>query len=472
MRDKIKVASCSIYDLFNGMAENAVVKGKLTVPDYQRAYVWGEEQLKKLIFDLEAHYSVQEGIEVTLPMYYLGSIILHEEEVEGQKTKLNIIDGQQRITTLAIIQQLLEPEQTLDIAFANPTTVQNIKTNYDYLKAQKERLKAVGDLTKINVTVVITTSEDDAYTFFETQNTGGIPLGGVDLIKAYHLRAFEHEKDRSEYALLWEQQKEVKKNVRHLLKARRWNVLSFLEVPKRKDLMGQRKAIQQEYSESTVEEAVAYQTIRFLLGNNATTMVLPQYQFSIRQPLAKGKYFIEYLAMFCNIYERLFINSNDSSIDAEFYKFRDEIIRYYDGTFYLIGLYEIALLCYVQKFGYQNLLEAAYWLFRYCYAPRVINNKTVRESSISAFICKTWLFDVILNAYEHRLLMQELEAYDYDISNDNCQNRSIKVRFVQQVGKYFDFNAWTGEEGNRSITSYDNKLKKSITQKLSNDSSI
>ena len=44
---------------------------------------------------------------------------------------------------------------------------------------------------QIEFTLVITQSEDDAYQFFETQNTGGVRLSGPDIIKAHHLRAID-----------------------------------------------------------------------------------------------------------------------------------------------------------------------------------------------------------------------------------------------------------------------------------------
>lgn len=71
------------------------------VPVYQRPYSWDREQVEVLLDDIiEAYKSVdkEEG-------YYVGNIIIYDkrDKVNGQITRYDIIDGQQRITTFALI---------------------------------------------------------------------------------------------------------------------------------------------------------------------------------------------------------------------------------------------------------------------------------------------------------------------------------------------------------------------------------
>lgn len=56
----------------------------------------------------------------------------------------------------------------------------------------------------INFTLVVTDSEDKAYRFFETQNTGGVRLTGSDIIKTHYLRSIERHQ-QNDYARRWKQ---------------------------------------------------------------------------------------------------------------------------------------------------------------------------------------------------------------------------------------------------------------------------
>jgi len=83
----------SIYDIFSG--ENQYI-----IPPYQRAYSWTNIQCKALFEDIKkAFYNEeQEG-------YFLGNIVLAKSR--ENKNKLEVIDGQQRLTTLILLIKVL-----------------------------------------------------------------------------------------------------------------------------------------------------------------------------------------------------------------------------------------------------------------------------------------------------------------------------------------------------------------------------
>ncbi|MBE2281200.1 MAG: DUF262 domain-containing protein, partial [Ignavibacteriaceae bacterium] len=88
MEDIFKPTSLTIKQLF-GNAD-----ALYQIPRYQRPYSWGDEQLEKLWDDLiEAKESD--------PNYFLGSIITAKPEENNNY--LDIVDGQQRLTTLLIM---------------------------------------------------------------------------------------------------------------------------------------------------------------------------------------------------------------------------------------------------------------------------------------------------------------------------------------------------------------------------------
>jgi hypothetical protein len=69
------------------------------IPLYQRPYAWTLEQAGELLSDLLAFMG--EGVEPIddLNPYFLGSIVL----IKGDKPEADVVDGQQRLTTLTIL---------------------------------------------------------------------------------------------------------------------------------------------------------------------------------------------------------------------------------------------------------------------------------------------------------------------------------------------------------------------------------
>ncbi len=64
------------------------------VPDYQREYVWEVEQIEQFLGDINAELAGNDP--VTAPEYFIGSIVV----CPGSDGVLDLIDGQQRMTTL------------------------------------------------------------------------------------------------------------------------------------------------------------------------------------------------------------------------------------------------------------------------------------------------------------------------------------------------------------------------------------
>jgi hypothetical protein len=64
------------------------------VPDYQREYVWGTEQVEQLLVDVRAELGGAASPEA--PEYFIGSIVV----CPGRAGTFDLIDGQQRMTTL------------------------------------------------------------------------------------------------------------------------------------------------------------------------------------------------------------------------------------------------------------------------------------------------------------------------------------------------------------------------------------
>ena len=82
----------SIYELFNA---DRIFK----IPNYQRTYTWQEENLKDFLDDLVN----QRGNK----SYFLGTFLFHNQNRRGDYEILDIVDGQQRLTTIIIFAKVL-----------------------------------------------------------------------------------------------------------------------------------------------------------------------------------------------------------------------------------------------------------------------------------------------------------------------------------------------------------------------------
>lgn len=185
---------------------------ELSIPDYQRPYVWKIKQTRMLLKDIE---NSENGA-------LLGSIILHKTENKTDNGKIiyEVIDGQQRLTTIKLILMVLSEYKIVmenhngyssylsKVSFFHKISQDNIKTNYEYIKNYlSNEDKAKDFLEKLENTqfiIVATTKADDAFIFFDNTNSKGKKLESYDLIKAFHLQSIKNEKTLNKWAKYYE----------------------------------------------------------------------------------------------------------------------------------------------------------------------------------------------------------------------------------------------------------------------------
>lgn len=88
------------------------------IPAYQRAYSWGTPQRKDLFQDIEKLYS-STGDDVDHKTHFMATIVCHDinkKKSFGPETYkvFNVVDGQQRITTLIILLKAIEKKMSLE----------------------------------------------------------------------------------------------------------------------------------------------------------------------------------------------------------------------------------------------------------------------------------------------------------------------------------------------------------------------
>lgn len=185
---------------FEGFFKDIIKNGILKIPPYQRPYVWNKPRILQLLDDWLEFLNV-DGDKPS--RYFMGSIILHYDEQSGI---FNIVDGQQRLTTLVMIDYifhdndsvLVKYKDKIDFHFSSHESINNIGDNAQTIRSLSNKrkyacLKDSDIFSRLIFTVIITDSEDEAFTFFDSQNNRGVQPQAVDVMKAVHLRAITHD---------------------------------------------------------------------------------------------------------------------------------------------------------------------------------------------------------------------------------------------------------------------------------------
>jgi hypothetical protein len=154
---------------------------RFVIPLYQRLYVWKQEQVQRLMDDIIAAWLQSKENQGEAPeLYYLGGILAIHRGEEGKAAELELIDGQQRLTTLWL----------LALAWSDDSCVGELK-----------RFVRVGDEPRIRFAI-----RQGAERFVETA-LGGEPEGcsetlameeALQLLSDYPHKSTEHDLDKSD----------------------------------------------------------------------------------------------------------------------------------------------------------------------------------------------------------------------------------------------------------------------------------
>ncbi len=372
----------------------------LKLPNYQRPYKWTYKNMVDLLGDLSDAITNAEKYDNF--KYRVGTIILHKVS-EGAENRYDIVDGQQRALSLALIMLCLNNNFTCPLLeksdFSNKITQANLHDNFivarDYLSNDTSRsvsmLAALRDT--VEVVVVCVDEETEAFQLFDSQNSRGRALDPHDLLKAYHLREMREYPYEMRHAVTkWEsvESKAIKEIFAlYLFPIKNWSSGNKSYPFTAKDIDCY-KGIS-EYSPYTYARR----------ANNA----MPYFQ--ITEPFLAGGNFFEmvshYLELLSDIKNEISTNSRFESLKTiiETKEYRSA------GFSYATNLFYCALLCYYDKF--RNFDERAVKkLFTWAFMLRVdleslgfdsVNKYAIGEYGIYSNSIN--LFFIIANARLH-----------------------------------------------------------------------
>ncbi|MDO4997359.1 MAG: DUF262 domain-containing HNH endonuclease family protein [Neisseria sp.] len=195
------VRAKTLYDLCN---EHFII------PIYQRNYAWGEAQIVQLIEDIAAACKEKKQ------RYYLGSLIVFARDADGKK---EVIDGQQRLTTLALLLSCLKETSNIQLTFEHRATSQQIlaklqqspkqlgnstlEQGYQIIEQALRKLENEGEfkdflLNKVQIIYTEVPPATDLNHYFEIMNNRGEQLEKHEIIKARLMSSLKEAKKEEE----------------------------------------------------------------------------------------------------------------------------------------------------------------------------------------------------------------------------------------------------------------------------------
>lgn len=428
----------------------------LAIDTYQRGFVWGEEKILQLINDLTEFCKLPAAA----PSYYMGTLLLHEDEKTQQ---CFVIDGQQRLTALCVLHHHAKSKLPDKAAMVYRTvdSAQNIRraqqrfqsANYSWPENLFDR---------ICFTVIKVTTEDLAFTFFDTQNNRGVPLGATDLLKAFHLRAITEPGQKflqTDCAQRWERLQETtpillgKKEDfapslfnEFLWRARCWvgkNVafeshdvlLNEFQARTRKSnpdpatvpLYSSRHNLRA--AALSLIETGAYELATHPIKVSCNSADLP---FAIRQPLSRGVGFFLFADKYAALTHELMNPQHPNAEVRAFHAFYQDVIA--SLSVYLREAFLLAILMYVDQFSYARLLEFSLRLDHVLGGLRISKAYVFQQTAKNFFRDKPLnLLDVIAGAFDPEEVMCYLKQ-DFEADKQYAESKIINKKNVQ--GRY------------------------------------
>lgn len=189
------------------------------IPLYQRAYAWEDKQLIQLIEDID---DIAEDAN-----YYIGSLI-----VSQQSRKYEVVDGQQRLTSLYLLLNCLgirtKPTLTFACREKSNYTLRNIEElllenrskldmdrievgiqrgvkilSHELGKAEFDKESFIKKLAKVIVYRIEVPKNTDLNRYFEIMNTRGEQLEQHDILKATLMSYLSDDSEKGLFAKIW-----------------------------------------------------------------------------------------------------------------------------------------------------------------------------------------------------------------------------------------------------------------------------
>ncbi len=417
---------------------NSIQNIILKIPEYQRPYKWTVKNVNQLLDDIEnAMYNNKE-------VYRVGTLILHYDE---KAQSYNIVDGQQRIITFALLLSCICEEQ-IDFLKQklsnNQYNLHNVLNNHRALSRRIDKLVDEKELEHLNdyvcnqceLIIVITDDLSEAFQFFDSQNARGKTLYPHDLLKAYHLREMSDVDmlETERVVKVWEELNQKELSVlfnEYLYRLKEW-------------VKGNRAYELNEHNIDLFKGITSrdnYPYAQYYKGafayaddlNNSKVPFVTGIQnlspFQLNVPIIAGKPFFEYTKHYFDIladiqnndkYEGCFIKDNEIVKTLDLRKYKNGV-----GNRITRLMFDTAILLYVDRFcpshplksDTEYLEEFVVFAFIWAYSMRaqyknvgwlVAQNYIMEESKKDGVVNKINIYKIIADSDSPSSLLSKL----------------------------------------------------------------
>lgn len=451
----------------------------LRIPEYQRPYRWSEKNVRQLLED------ILESKNAGKKSYRIGSVILYNNENEEEKT-LDIVDGQQRLTTLFILAKACGESITRNsLKYNHFDSATNIKNNDSFIRLwlnenckenSGDYLKYIKESCEFVKIIVYDLSE--AFQMFDSQNGRGKELEAYNLLKAYHIRAMEQEsrEDKINCDKRWENATQYDATPKidndpniDVLKQLFDEQLYRSRIWSRKEKAGEfsKKEID-EFKGFTIDknhpavfpyqnpQLLQYLTAKFY-KNVLSGTVATQNRFiggdnenidpfvNINQQIVNGKPFFDFIETYVEIYKRMFIDIGTYQLSEfkEFYysfclnygddkenrtqetAFKPKYPATRDGDTYLREAYKSLVFVLFDKFGEIGLNKYYKILYRLIYCHR-LEKPAIKYKFVETLPSK--YFKIILEAKD----MADLSELNKHLPHNEIEYQKENNRKIPQ----------------------------------------
>ena len=392
-----------------------LLKKELNIPLYQRPYEWDRSNVLTLLNDIYSEY--KKGIFAKKNLN-LGTIILLKKD-----NKFDVIDGQQRIITLALLCNVLNINdgiKMLDtpIQCVSNTEIKILSNNYEIIcfidRLKKDDNFKIEEFKKyvannINFFVIYSKDEEEAFQLFDGRNSKFKSLDPVDLLKAYHLRSIQNNDDKYIALKIWDNNINsrdlvyYKNNIQYLFDDVLFNIYNWSLNKDRKEFEKDDIYLYKGFNE---KEKINY--IKYYKTTNND-------MFLVNKPFKKGLPFFKMVDKYIGDYKRIINRYN-------LYKkvlFQTKIDGYDEKNFnigyrYINNMYYNAIFMFENRFSGSGLSEFEKniiidYIYKWALIHRV-NNEKIRYDTINKYIIQN---DNFFYKCQNALSIDELYKLNY-----------------------------------------------------------
>lgn len=273
----------SIADIYKNSSEVITY----TIPIYQRNYAWTEDEITALIKDV--HDSCKKNKDIP---YYIGTLVTYKR---GDNV-YEVIDGQQRLTTIYIISKALKLEGfknklTYSARESSARTIDNLSEYHNIddevdegiINGYKYAKKAIDTIieqedknifeeyfqNKVHLVHYHVPKDVDLNHYFEVMNSRGEQLEKHEIVKSILCQHLKKKNEMSIFSKVWEACSEMSMYIQQTLpetsifgrNLHNFIINHFNEIPKQDEINGnqtimsllQKTAAQKEESSLTVQ---------------------------------------------------------------------------------------------------------------------------------------------------------------------------------------------------------------------------